>query len=291
MAEKFTDAVNRMSGGQIEIAVFPVGELIESKDLVRAVNSGTIDMAFGLAYHSGDIDIDDLEFGLPFAWQSLEEARVFWNDYGFIDLVREAYAEKGLYFISPLFYDPIALLTKEPYYTFEELKGAKLKASAGFAECLNKMGISTVFVPYAEMYLALATGTIDGVLVGSMGAYQASSLHEVAKYYYKPDVLKPGVCALYMNMDLWNSLPDNLKAIIEVGASEYWSAINTYFEKQAYQAISETGVEVITLPPEEVAKMRGAALSYWDDIAAKSPRTAKAVNMLKEWNKLMGRIQ
>ena len=50
-------------------------------------------------------------------------------------------------------------------------------------------------------------------------------------------------------------------------------------------------MELITLSPEEYAKMQTAALVIWDEVAQKDAASAKAVEILKDFNRKMGRIK
>ena len=50
-------------------------------------------------------------------------------------------------------------------------------------------------------------------------------------------------------------------------------------------------MELLILPPADFAKMQVAAMKIWDEIAQKSPECAKAVEMLTDFNRKMGRIK
>ena len=55
--------------------------------------------------------------------------------------------------------------------------------------------------------------------------------------------------------------------------------------------IEKHGVTVSELLPEEYVKLQKAAMPIWDDVAKKSPGCAKAVEMLVEFNRSLGRLK
>jgi len=291
--EKFETAVREMSNGRIEFKIFSGGEIVPTVEMLDAVKSGVLDMAFGCgAYWMDTMPIGGVEYGLPFSWQEplLDEYVVFWNR-GLLDLVREAYAERGVYYLGPVHTDPYALIATKECHSVADLQKLKIRATGGIAKTFEKVGIPTVFLPAEEFYVALATGTIDGVISGGASEYYDYKLYEVAKYYYRPAVQACAVCNQFINMDLWNSLSPDLQAILVYATSDFsqWMALD-YVDReyQLQKEMTNYGVEVITFPDEVMAELTQAALPVWDEIGAASPRAAKGVEIVKDWFRTKG---
>lgn len=291
--KKWTKKVLQASDGRIKITFFRGGELVPNDQMMEAVGKGTIDMCEGYGgYWPGKIDVGKIESGLPSAWTNIDEAEYFYYGKGFIDLAREAYAERNVYFLGPSFGGPYNLLTKKPVSSLKDLEKMKIRASATVAAILQKFGIKTVYLPAEELYVAMATGTIDGLIYGSTFDYSQMKLQEVAKYYTIINLLTPGyVDDLLINMDIWKAFPDDLKAIMEMSVIDLAHGFHNFVTFHEQTTMEKGLFNVSSLPAEDAAALASAAQELWDEEAAKSARNAKAIEMLREIGRAAGRLK
>ncbi len=293
---KFAESIAAMSGGQIEITLFPVGALVPMKDVLEAVGKGALDIALiAEGYWFKTVPVTEIAQGLPFSFRSLEEAKYFMFRKGLIDLVREDYAKHNVYFIPYETY-PVGLMTKKPVRKMEDLKGMKLRAYGIMADWLTKMGVSPVFIPGGELYTALATGVVEGAHWGDAGPMYIMKLHEVLKNYMIPEPVQGAWNNLIVNGDLWKKLTPEQKAIIEtaaMGCGTFYSYNETRLlsKRSLNDMVSRWGVKTNTLPEDEIEKMMRVSMVMWDDLAKKSPTNAKAISMLKDFLKELGYIK
>lgn len=282
--------MEKMGGGRFDITLYCGGELIPSEEILGAVGAGTVDFGYGYGGYWGDVmPVGLVEGGMPRAWASLEEAQLFYEFAGFEDMVREAYAEHGVYYVNHILNDPYALITAEPVYTLDELKKLKLRAYGATAEWLASLGVSSIYLPSEEIYLALATGTIDGAIYAAADCYLSKGFDEVCGMYCTSYIFNPTCCNLFINMDVWNSLSEVDQAIIYEATSVanwYVGLQYAYMETSAIATMKERGLEIVSLPAADEAAMTAAAMPIWDDIATRSPRAADAVALLKEFHGL-----
>jgi TRAP-type C4-dicarboxylate transport system substrate-binding protein len=240
-------------------------------------------------YHAGLIDIANIECGLPMSWANTAEAALFHLTYGFQDLAREAYAEKGVYWITPVFEVPFLLISKKPVRTLADLKGMKIRATAPVAAVLNQFDIPTVYLPSQEFYTSMATGVIDGIIYGSWYAYAGLKLQEQAKYVTDMKILYPMTSAIIVNKKVWEGLPADLRGTIGATAEAFYRI--HYFTTRAKDDVeARKQFETFILPPDDVAKLTNAALKEWDKEAQKSPRAKKAIELLKSLARDSGRL-
>lgn len=287
---EFASEVRKNTGGKIDIKIFPSGALVPTPQMAQAVGDGTIDMAFSYGgYHAGWIDIANIECGLPMAWGNAAEAALFHFTYGFQKLAREAYAEKGIYWMTPVFEVPFLLISKKPVKSLDDLKGMKIRATAPIAAVLNQFDIPTVYLPSEEFYTSLATGVIDGIIYGSWYSYQGLKLQEQAKYVTDMKILYPMTSAIIINKKVWESLPEDLRGTLD-GTAESFYQLNYFCRRAKDDVEARKQFDNYILPAEDVAKLTKAALVVWDKEAAKSERAAKAVDMLKALAKDSGRL-
>jgi len=290
--QRFADDIYIMSDGRIEIEVFWGGELVPNDTMLEAVGRGTLEIAQGYGgYWPGKVDVGIIEAAMPSAWTSYEEALWFWYGLGFDELVREAYAENNAHYIRPVFGGKYDLLTKEPVESLDDLKGRKIRATSTVAKLLNKLDISTVYLPAEELYTGLATGIVDGVIYGDQYTYWQYKLHETATYYTCLGLLYPGfVDNLIINTDVWNTLPEDLQRMVELAALRLADAHYLMLVKRDQMAQEKAVFTVGILPASDSALLAECAQDVWDEEAAKSARAAEAIEMLRRMARAAERL-
>jgi len=292
--ERFKKMIWEMTGGQIDITLYSGGEIVPSGEIIDAVGAGVLDMGYYAGgYWAGRTPIGNVEGGLPFSFSEPDsDMYICFYHRGLLPLVKEAYAEHDCYYLGPVHTAPYSLMANKECYTIAELQTMKLRATGGVGKALGNAGISTVYLPIEESYLALATGTIDGVIYGGAMSYELLKFYETCKYYYKPAIISSYICNIIINMDVYNSLPSNLQAILEYGTMEYNQWIAFAKLNGEYESLKEMsdkyGVNVVTLPDETVAELVEASLEMWDEVAAENARCAQAVEIVKEWMRMKG---
>jgi len=89
-----------------------------------------------------------------------------------------------------------------------------------------------------------------------------------------------------VNMKVWNSLPDDLKQVIEESAAEYFDiCLDAYCaEEQTVLDMVDAGqLQVSELSAECQTKLAEDAFTIWDELAQEDEACAKAIEMFKEW--------
>ena len=124
-----------------------------------------------------------------------------------------------------------------------------------------------------DIYTSMQTGVIDAT--EWVGPYNdlAFGLHQVAKYYYYPGWQEPGPnLEMIVNQEAWNSLPDDLKAIVENASlavnadllAEYTARNNAALR----ELVDEHGVQLRRLPDDVLQELQ----------VISEELTAKAIN-------------
>ncbi|MFZ5587175.1 MAG: TRAP transporter substrate-binding protein [Thermodesulfobacteriota bacterium] len=143
--------------------------------------------------------------------------------------------------------------TKKPVKTMEDLKGLKIRSPGGHqTNYIKALGAEPVFMPLGEVYMAMETGTIDGIVTCSP-LVLAFKLYEVAKH---------GVVATFgcvtegvvMNQKSWEKAPADLQKIIEEVAGNPFATTGGLSQKTYAEMIGEIkgkGVELYELPKAE----------------------------------------
>jgi len=146
--------------------------------------------------------------------------------------------------------------TTKPVKTLADLKGMKLRSPGGMQTAYIKaLGAEPVFMPLGDVYMAMDTGTIDG-LVTCPPLVLAFKLYEVAKYGVKATFgcVSEGVV---MNKKTWDKTPPDLqKIILEVVGNPF--ATTHGLDKKTYaqmmDELKQKGVTIYDLPDAEEAQ-------------------------------------
>ena len=114
----------------------------------------------------------------------------------------------------------------------EQLRGLKMRFFGLGARVMQKIGVSTQSLAGGDIFPALEKGLIDAAELGTPSMDIKYGYYEVAKYNYFPGWHhQVSIGSLYINKDKWDSLPDQYKAIIEIGCE---SSIHYTFAEAEY---------------------------------------------------------
>ena len=294
----FADSCEQKSDGRLKIDVFAEPEIAPMEQVTDATIAGSIDIMHGGGAITGAIaPVGYIEFGIPYSYKIVEAngdchqaasiIRDFFFEDGFIDLVRAEYAKKGLYYVDIHCYGWVPfLMSKKPIVNYEDFNGFKLRSEGAFTEWQKLQGaIGTADIGPGDTYMALKTGTLDGAQWDT-SAVTGLKWHEVAPYWVKGYESDHAVGHIMVNMNVWNSLPDDLKQVIKESAAEYFDiCLDAYCaEEQVVLDMVEAGqLQVSELSPECVTRLAEDAFIIWDELAQEDETCAQAIEMFKEW--------
>ncbi|OSP53794.1 DctP family TRAP transporter solute-binding subunit [Pseudoruegeria sp. SK021] len=250
-ATRFAELVEEKTDGTLKITVFGNGELGNSPSMLEGARLGTIDIiTTGNPYFTGAMPQLNL-LDLPFLFQSDAHAfdvldgevgqtlMVSMNDAGLQGL---AFWELGFRNLSN---------NVRPINGPDDMKGLKIRTTPNPAHVLafETMGANPTPMPFAEVYSALQTGTIDGQ-ENPTNHIHANKLHEVQQYL-SLTAHAYTTSPLVMNAGRWGRLSADHQAALSEAAIEaaaYQREINDEEERTSLQAMKDYGVEVIETP-------------------------------------------
>ncbi len=259
------------ANADIDIKVYPGGELGKGplEQYVRVVQ-GVADIAWGLpGYTSSQFPktmVSELPGALPDGMTGY-------------DMIANAY-EKGLLDAEFPGTKALALWLSEPNIfimkdrtvrTPDDIKGLKMRVSgSAAAAAVESLGATPVQMPAGEIYNALQTGLIDGVITGA-SAVGDFKLNEVANSYTIGAPLGRISFYLVMNKAKYDGLNDAQKAAIDSiagrklskSAEEGWNA-RAASVLESLKADSKN--TVVELSADEAAKFGEKTLPVTDKI-------------------------
>ncbi len=197
IADEFVKIIEDDSQGRVKIQRFSVGEIAPSPDMLKAIRSGVLDFCYAYSYNFPEMPLANVISGLPMSWMSSKEADEIFLKYGLEDLTRQAYAEQDVVYLGTMWTASYLFLTKQSLMA--DLRKWKIRAAGGSGQMLHKLGISTVQLPNEDLYVALQTGQIDGILWGAPFEYMDGKFYEAAGWLCLTPVFDPSNCGAVFN--------------------------------------------------------------------------------------------
>ena len=137
----------------------------------------------------------------------------------------------------------------------EDLKGLKIRTyNAQGAEVLKAAGASPIQLSWADVIPALSNGTITGVLTSDEGGVN-SKFWELGCKYFNSIGFAMGINAVAMNLDVYNSLPEDMKIALRVAADraeqKAWSRARSRVSANK-ETLKSVGAEYVEDVPASV---------------------------------------
>ncbi len=288
-AQNLADRIGRASGGRLQVKLYASGELVPAFEVFDAVSRGAVEMGHGAAYyHKGKVDAAQFFTAIPFGLNAQEMNS--WLYYGDgLALWRELYAPFNLVPF-PAGNSGVQMggwFNKE-INSVEDLKGLKMRIPGLGGEVLRRAGGTPVTLPGSEVFTALQTGAIDASeWVGPFNDV-AFGLQKAAKYYYYPGWQEPGpTLEAIVNKEAWDSLPDDLKAIVEITAQAINCDMLAEYVHGNTMALKNLAgnpdVDVRRFPAEVLALLREIADEVVQEMVAKDPAAARIYESFSQY--------
>lgn len=227
--EAFAEKVAKATNGDIEIQLYPVSGLVPFTETLEAVGKGILQGHHsGAVYFAGKDPALALVGELCGAYETPYQMSNWFYYEGGLELAREAYAQFGAYYVGPVFWGMEALPSKEPLRSVADFEGKKIRTTSGVAsELMTRLGAAPVTMSGSEIFSALDKGVIDIADWGTLGMNEALGLHSIAKYETYPGFFQLPAADLIVNLDTWNALSDQNKAIFEMAVIRHPAAPGT----------------------------------------------------------------
>ncbi|KUP90798.1 TRAP transporter substrate-binding protein [Tritonibacter horizontis] len=284
--KEWTERVGAMTGGRVEIELLPVGSVVEYNETQDAVGAGILDGHItDVSYFSGK----DPAFGLianPIgAWSSPEEMFRFMRYGGGNELMAELEAPYNLHFVGATTTGLEGFVSKKPLEGVDDLKGLKVRAPEGLIQqVFAAAGAVPVNLPYAEVFTALDKGVIDAADSTVFSTNQAQGLHDAGNHPVYPGFHSMPLVEVSMNLDKWNSLPEDLQEILTVSVRDLASDMVAQLSIKDLEAFAEAkanpNITVHNWSTGERARFRTIAMEQWENVAGQSENAQKVYDRL-----------
>jgi TRAP-type C4-dicarboxylate transport system substrate-binding protein len=289
--EGWADWVTEATGGRLTINVVAPNSAFPNAEVLTNIGKGTIEAAFtSTGYAGGVMPEAYILGGLHFAWTDAAEGYEWYYQRGGYEMAEEAWNEHNVTHIPSLEDFPLNLAVMFPCDSYKTVAGKKIRVYGAQVKYIEAIGGLPVAIPYAEAYQALKLGTVEGATLG-IHALEDSNLKEVVSGY----VAYPSTFivndSVLMNMDAFQALPDDIKAIISRDSKHYMNSA-TYLSRQSMKYVAgQAGVTLYSWPEEEVLELRKMAEEkIWPEFGSASPRCQELLDSIKAQMREHGKL-
>jgi TRAP-type transport system periplasmic protein len=245
-SRKFAELVEKKTGGQIKVMIYPRNQLGSNRELLEQVKLGSLEMTL-MGLGTMGYMVEEYNFmQIPFAFRSQAHIHsVLDSEIG--KTIEKSVGSKGFVLLSQKWDRlPRHLAGKKPVQKMEDLKGLKIReGTPAFHEGIKLYGASPVKVDLNEMYIALQQGVVDAVELPLDYVFDYS-IHETGKFL-SLTYHTYGTQFVAINKSTFEGLsPENQKALLEAAreGAEYnnrltWSQEDDYMKK-----LEKAGVKI-----------------------------------------------
>ncbi len=248
--------VEQESQGTLKIDLYANQTLAKGPQVWMAVKNGIADMAWvPMGMYAGLNPLMEVVGlgGLAYD-NALDGTRLVWDTYENVPATRKPYEPNKILALYTT--DTGILLTKTPVRSLEDIKGKKIRCTAGaYVNLLNAWGATPVVMPMPDVYMSLQKGTIDG-LICDWESLIGFRFYDVAKFITTNVPMGSVIFCITMNPEKFAALPPEAQKAIEANSGRegsMWLAKYFSYDSRSLADTPEVknNVTMFALSPED----------------------------------------
>ncbi|MEY3001725.1 MAG: hypothetical protein RLZZ428_100 [Pseudomonadota bacterium] len=287
--DRFAQRCAQLSGGTLEIKVYPKNILVPALQVFDATSAAQID-AFhsGVYYWKGKNSAFSIFGGMPLGFVS--EEMITWLKFGGgYALWREMYGKFNLYpLIGGTTGPQMGGWFKKEITSLEDLKGLKMRIPGLGGEVMQKLGVNPVLLAAGEIYTALERGTIDATEWVGPALDNMMGFSKVAPYYYTGWHEPGSILEITFNKTRWEKLSPEHQAIITAASEEMTSNMLQEFRYENAKAFQnlDPNIQIKSFPKEIIEAAKIALKEVLEAESAKSEDFKRTLDSYEAFWKL-----
>jgi TRAP-type transport system periplasmic protein len=280
----YKDAVEKASGGRIEVGIYPRSELGPIPRMIDGLQLGTIEAYIGPADFYVGVDPRFGVFSTPMLFRNNDHATATVQDPAINNTILELGIPKGIVGLGTYGAGASNYAAKTPILRLTDFAGKKLRvnATAMEREKMRRLGATAVPLPLNEVLPSLQRGVIDGTMSGT-AIFVAFKMNDAVKTITVTN--DTVLVSLAVVSKVWyDKLPPDLqKIVVDTGRQVQIqnSAWEKEFNKVQGQRWVELGGQMHMLPPEDLAKMAELLKSVGDDVSKDQPPVLELLKQVR----------
>lgn len=265
------DEIKKRTEDRYTIEVFPASSLGKESDINEGLGLGTVDIIYTGQLFAGRFYGPIAIGGAPYMFRDYDHWAKFRDSDLFAELAQGYTAETGNHVVSLTYYGERQTTSNKEIQKPEDMKGLKIRVPDAplYKMFPEAVGANATPIAFAEVYLALQTGTVDAQ-ENPLPTIQAKKFYEVQKHIALTGHITDALLTI-VSGTTWDSLDDADKEIFTAVLKEaaekctqdiikLQDELATWFEQQ--------GVKVARVDKapfrEAVVKLHNGPAATWD---------------------------
>ena len=235
MSVKFAEALEAKGGDAFDVNLIRGQSLGNAQQVMEQHQAGSVDVMYSrpdwLTASVSDFQV--MSWG--FTFRDRDHMTAFLNSDIFGEMAQKAVDAMGVRVLAAAVDQPRILYTREPVSSVDDVQGIKMRVPGikAYLRLWETVGTVPTQVAWAEAFLALQTGAVDGAEADASGAY-SQKFHVAAPNITLTNHLMSAL-HISVNEAKWNSLSADEQAILQAAAVEAvsWASETARSESQA----------------------------------------------------------
>jgi len=275
--EEWKKEVEKRTNGKVKVQTFPGGTLLPAKNIFDGVITGTADIGnFAMSYQPGRFPVSEA-VDLPVGFTSAKAASMAL--YELIDKTKAKEFEKVK--ILTLFTCPPAdFMTSKPVKSLKDIAGMELRVSGTGADVIKRLGGIPIAMPQSETPEAIQKGVVKG-MVSSMEILKDFNFAAYCPYATEANLFVV-TFAVVMNKEKWDSLPADVRKVIDDMRQEWALWTGRYVDDHVTEAVKwskeKYNLQIFELPASDKAEIPKLVKPMIDDYIKRVSAPSVALN-------------
>jgi TRAP-type transport system periplasmic protein len=242
------EELEKRTNGAVTVKMFHGGTLGSPKEMIDLIGDGAIDMGnFPSTYVFSRLPMTQF-FSIPTVYPNLAiNGALMRAGFESSKKMAEDFKKNNLYPFNFRALPVYNIISKKPITKMEDFKGLKIRTFGTVAPKMFKaVGAIPVNIQFHEVYEGLQRGTVDAAFTSTAAGY-AYKLQEVAKYIIDLPLGADPCYQSFVNLDVYNSWPQNLKDLfnqIVKEAEALSNKVHSGFGQYATAEMLKAGVKM-----------------------------------------------
>ncbi|HET9904311.1 MAG TPA: TRAP transporter substrate-binding protein DctP [Xanthobacteraceae bacterium] len=259
----WAESITKKTGGKVKFQFFWSDSLFKQADAATNLKAGVADLArVASTYDPAKTQLWmtlDMPFNAKDYWCGMSASVITEQEE---PNLKKTFDELGFLPVVGYSSGHFQFLSKGPINKVSELAGKRIRSYGGARIGMyERLGISPIFMPYAQIYEAVERGVIDGA-EATILLTRSFKHYEVAKHMMITNSGFVAASPLSISLKRWNTFPESLKKIFREAAVEHdqqWSRRMMEQESVELKDFQDKhGLKVVTLSDSEKAAIEKA---------------------------------
>lgn len=263
MAVRFGEILEEKAGDAFDVNLIRGQSLGNATQVMEQHQAGSVDVMYSRPdwLTSNVPDFQVMSWG--FTFRDRDHMTAFLQSDVFAEMAQKAVDDMGVRVLAAAVDQPRILYTREPVDSLDDIQGIKMRVPGikAYLRLWETVGTVPTQVAWAEAFLALNTGGVDGAEADASGAY-SQKFHVAAPNVTLTNHLLSAL-HISVNEDVWQSLGKEDRAALQAAAEEAvaWASETAKTESQAVldKMVSE-GATVSEIDNGPFAEKAGTAV-------------------------------